>query len=59
MPLCSVKIYVRRGALLVKAYEALGVSVWVDQGEIPIIHMRDHDWTPRTLRWDGQAFQWQ
>jgi hypothetical protein len=60
MQVCSVMIYVRRGALLeVAADDKLGMGVSVGEGEIPTIHMYGHGGQPTALRWDGRAFQWQ
>jgi hypothetical protein len=60
MQVCSIMIYVRRGALLeVAADDVLGMGVSVGEGEIPTIHMLGHGGRPTALKWDGQAFQWQ
>jgi hypothetical protein len=56
MQVCSVMIYVRRGALLeVAADDKLGMGVSVGEGEIPTIHMLGHGGHRTALRWDGQA----
>jgi hypothetical protein len=60
MQVCSVMIYVRRGALLeLAAEDKLGMGVSVGEGAIPTIHMYGQGGRPTALRWDGQAFQWQ
>ena len=51
--LCSVNIYVRRGALLELEHEMLGVNVSVKDG---VIHLYAHGGKPGTVRWSGRAF---
>ena len=60
MQVCSVMIYVRRGALLeVAADDKLGMGVSVEEGVPPTIRMFGQGGRPTALRWDGRAFQWQ
>ncbi len=57
---CSVMLYVRRGALLeLAADDKLGMGVSVEDGAPPTIRMFGHGGRPTALRWDGQGFRWQ
>jgi hypothetical protein len=51
---CSVMIYVRRGALLVLAREMLGTGVTVGDGAI---HMHAHGGKRGTVKWNGREFR--
>jgi len=54
---CSVLIYVRRGALLELEEELLGTGVTVEGGGVPEIRFFGHGGGARSIRWDGQAFR--
>jgi hypothetical protein len=58
MQVCSVMIYVRRGALLEVAVDDLmGSGVSVGEGEIPTIHSYGFEGRRGGgLRWNGQTF---
>jgi hypothetical protein len=58
MQVCSVLIYVRRGALLEpEVDDLLGQTVAVGDGSLPEIRWRGHGGAPHSMRWDGSAFR--
>jgi hypothetical protein len=55
---CSVLIYVRRGALLVpEVDDLLGQAVTVGDGSVPEIRWRGHGGAAHSMRWNGNAFR--
>jgi hypothetical protein len=54
MQVCSVMIYIRRGALLVLAREMLGAGVTVRDA---VIHMHAHGGKRGTVKWNGREFR--
>jgi hypothetical protein len=58
MQVCSVMIYVRRGALLEPVVDdLLGADVTVGEGTVPVIRLRAHGGTRHSLRWNGRGFR--
>lgn len=55
--LCSVMIYVRRGALLKLEREMLGVGVSAGEGKVPEISMYAHGGTLHSMKWNGRTFR--
>ena len=53
---CSVLIYLRRGKLLQKVDEALGMQVQVSDDARPVIRMFGHGGTPHAIAWTGTGF---
>ncbi|MBZ8133336.1 hypothetical protein [Afifella sp. IM 167] len=55
--LCSVLIYVRRGALLKLEEEILSGGLALGAGSRPEIHLFGQGGKPLTLRWNGNGFR--
>jgi hypothetical protein len=55
--LCSVMIYVRKGALLELVSETLSGGVTVDDGDPPVISGFAGDGSRWSLRWTGERFE--
>lgn len=54
---CTVKIYLRRGALLQLVEEYLSIDIEVGPGPVPIITGHGHGGGQSQIRWNGQAFE--